>query len=150
MFTVTGLADVVDLERYPIDRLDSSAGHDLVARCRSELAAIGASDVEGFMRPAAVASVVDWAITAMPDAWWTDTEHNVYFTADDPDLPADDPRRTRVRSVKGGLAYDQIPSDSPLRVAYESDELTAFVRAALGSKTLYRHCLLYTSPSPRD
>ena len=139
MFTVTGLADVVDLERYPIDRLDSSAGHDLVARCRSELAATGASDVEGFMRPAAVASVVDWAITAMPDAWWTDTEHNVYFTADDPDLPADDPRRTRVRSAKGGLAYDQIPSDSPLRVAYESDELTAFVGAALGSEVLYRH-----------
>jgi hypothetical protein len=91
------------------------------------------------MRPAAVASVADWAMMAMPDAYWTDTEHNIYFTADDPDLPADDPRRTRVRSAKGGLAYDQIPSDSPLRVAYESDELTAFVRAALGSTTLYRH-----------
>jgi len=91
------------------------------------------------MRPAAVASVVDWAMTAMADAYWTDTEHNVYFTADDPDLPADDPRRTRVRSAKGGLAYDQIPSGSPLRVAYESDELTAFVGAALGSEILYRH-----------
>jgi hypothetical protein len=110
-----------------------------VARCGRELAATGASDVEGFMRPAAVASVVDWAMMAMPDAYWTDIEHNVYFTADDPDLPADDPRRSRVRSAKGGLAYDQIPSDSPLRVAYESDELTAFVGAALGSETLYRH-----------
>ena len=91
------------------------------------------------MRPAAVASAVDWAMTAMPDAYWTDIEHNVYFTAYDPDLPTDDPRRTRVRSAKGGLAYDQIPSDSPLRVAYESDELTAFVGAALGSEILYRH-----------
>ena len=91
------------------------------------------------MRPAAVASVVDWAMTAMPAAYCTDTEHNVYFTADDLDLPADDPRRTRVRSAKGGLAYDQIPSGSPLRVAYESDDLTAFVGAALGSEILYRH-----------
>jgi hypothetical protein len=67
-----------------------------VARCGRELAATGASDVEGFMRPAAVASVVDWAMMAMPDAYWTDIEHNVYFNADDPDLPADDPRRSRV------------------------------------------------------
>jgi hypothetical protein len=110
-----------------------------VARCGGELTATGASELEGFMRPAAVASVVDWAMKAMSDAYWTDTEHNVYFTADDPDLPADDPRRIRLRSAKGGLAYDQIPSDSPLRVAYESNELTAFVGAALGSEILYRH-----------
>jgi hypothetical protein len=63
-----------------------------VARCGRELAATGASEVAGFMRPSAVAAVVDWAVKAMPDAYWTDTEHNVYFTADDPDLPADDPR----------------------------------------------------------
>ena len=43
---VTALADVIDLERYPIDRLDSPAGQDLVARCGRELAATGASDVE--------------------------------------------------------------------------------------------------------
>jgi hypothetical protein len=110
-----------------------------VTRCGKELAATGASEVEGFMRPAAVASVADWAMTAMQDAYWTDTEHNIYFTADEADLPADDPRRTRIRSIKGGLAYDQIPPGSPLRVAYESDELTAFVGAALGSEILYRH-----------
>jgi len=76
-----------------------------VARCGGELAATGASEVEGFMRPAAIASVVKWAMRAMPEAHWTDTEYNVYFTADDP-------RRTRLRSTSGGLAHDQIPSDS--------------------------------------
>ena len=136
---VTSLADVIDLERYPIDRLESPAGQDLVARCGRELAAVGASDLEGFIRPAAVASAAHWAMTAMPDAYRTDTEHNVYFTVGDPGLPADDPHRIRVRSAKGGLAYDQIPSDSPLRIAYESDELTAFVGAALGREILYRH-----------
>jgi len=76
-----------------------------VARCGGELAATGASEVEGFRRPAAIASVVKRAMRAMPEAHWTDTEYNVYFTADDP-------RRTRLRSTRGGLAYDQIPSDS--------------------------------------
>jgi hypothetical protein len=136
---VVDLASVVDLERYPIDRMESPAGQDLLARCQRELAAVGASDLEGFIRPASVASVAEWAMAAMPDAYRTDTEHNVYFTADDPGLPAADPCRIWVRSAKGGLAYDQIPSGSPLRVAYESDELTAFVGAALGRQTLYRH-----------
>lgn len=139
MLSVAGLADIIDLDRYPIDCLDSPEGQDLVARCRRELAAVGASDLEGFIRPAAVASVAEWAMTAMPDAYRTDAEHNVYFTSGDPGLPAGDPRRIRVRSAKGGLAYDQIPPASPLRVAYESDELTAFVGAALGREILYRH-----------
>jgi hypothetical protein len=139
VLAVAGLADVIDLERYPIDRVESRAGKDMVDRCRRELAAVGASDLEGFLRPAAVAAVADWAMTAMPHAYRTDTEHNVYFTVGDPGLPAGDPRRIRVRSAKGGLAYDQIPSGSPLRVAYQSDELTAFIGAALGRETLYRH-----------
>ena len=137
--SVISVADVVDLDRYPVDRLDSPAGQDLVARCRRDLAAVGASVLEGFIRPAAVAAVVGWAMTAMPEAYRTDAEHNVYFTVDDPGLPEDDPHRIRVRSAKSALAYDQIPPGSPLRVAYESAELTAFVGAALGRDVLYRH-----------
>jgi hypothetical protein len=136
---VTGLADVIDLDRYPVDRLDSPAGQDLVARCRRDLAAAGASDLEGFIRPAAVAAVVDWAMTAMAKAYRTDTEHNVYFTDNEPELPADDPHTIRVRSAKSALTYDQIPPGSPLRIAYESAELTAFVGAALGRDIFYRH-----------
>jgi hypothetical protein len=136
---VTNVADVVDFDRYPVGRLDSPAGQDLVGRCSRELAVAGASVLDGFIRPAAVAAVVDWAMTAMPNAYRTDTEHNVYFTNDDPGLPAGDPHRIRVRSAKGALAYDQIPPGSPLRIAYESAELTAFVGAALDRDVLYRH-----------
>jgi hypothetical protein len=139
VLSVTSVADVVDLDRYPADRLDSPAGQDLVARCRRDLAVAGASVLDGFIRPAAVATVVDWATLAMPKAYRTDTEHNVYFTDDEPGLPAGDPRRIRVRSAKGALTYDQVPPESPLRIAYESDELTAFVGAALGRDVLYRH-----------
>jgi hypothetical protein len=137
--SVTSVADVVDVDRYPVDRLDGPAGKDLVARCRRELAVAGASALEGFIRPAAVAAVVDWAITALPEAYRTEAEHNVYFTEDDPGLPAGDPHHIRVRTAKSALAYDQIPPGSPLRIAYESDELTAFVGAALSRDALYRH-----------
>jgi hypothetical protein len=84
-------------------------------------------------------------MTAMPNAFRTDTEHNVYFTASNPGLPAGDPRRIRVRSAKGGLAYDQIPAGSPLRVAYESDELTACVTPVTGSRPRISAVLSYAS-----
>ncbi|HYI74341.1 MAG TPA: hypothetical protein VEW90_03650 [Gaiellaceae bacterium] len=138
-FATVSLADVVDLERYPIHDLGSTSGRALVERCRRDLEGLGASDLEGFMRPEAIEPVVAWAMTAMPDAYRTETQHNVYFTTPDPELPVDDPRRIQVRSAKSGLAYDEIPLESPLRSVYESDELTAFVGAALGVDVLHRH-----------
>jgi hypothetical protein len=140
--SVTSVADVADVDRCPADRLDSPAGQDLAARCRRGLAVAGASVLEGFIRPAAVAAVADWAMPAMPampEACRTEAEHNVYFTADDPGLPAGDPRRIRVRSAKSALTYDQIPAGSPLRIACESAGLTAFAGAALGRDVVYRH-----------
>jgi hypothetical protein len=139
MSVVTSLAGVIDLDRYPIDDLQSSAGRELVDRCRSELERVGACDLEGFMHAGAAGSVAAWATGAMTRAYRTESEHNVYFSDLDEDLALDDPHRIRLRTAKFGLAYDQIPDGSPLRLAYESDELTAFVRAALGCAALYRH-----------
>ncbi len=50
--------DTVDLERYPIDDLDGPAGRALVARCRAELAAVGACDLPGFLERRAIEQIV--------------------------------------------------------------------------------------------
>ena len=44
-------ARLVDTDRYPIDDLDSEAGRELIARCRADLAATGACQLDGFLRP---------------------------------------------------------------------------------------------------
>ena len=128
----------VDLERYPIDDLDGPAGRALVARCRSELAAVGACDLPGFLRRQAVEQIVaeipQWDATPHR----TDTTHNIEFSGKEAELADDDPLRLRVRSAKSLIAYDQIPESSPLRAVYEADELTAFVGAALGVDPIYR------------
>ena len=135
------LGAIVDLERYPIDDLGSARGRALVERCRAELDEFGACDLEGFLHPAAVDPVVAWGIEEAPNAFRKTVEHTVYFDRPDPELvlSEDDPRRARVRSAKGGLAYDLMPADLPLRVLYESDELTEFVGSALGLDEVYRH-----------
>src|SRR6478672_13259697 len=130
--------DTVDLERYPIDDLDGPAGRALVARCRAELAAVGACDLPGFLERRAIEQIVAeiprWGATPHR----TETTHNIEFSGGEAELADDDPLRLQVRSAKSLIAYDEIPDASPLRAVYESDALTAFVGAALDVEPLFR------------
>ena len=45
--TALSLPQIVDLEQYPIDRLDEPAGGALIERARTALHAVGACDLPG-------------------------------------------------------------------------------------------------------
>ena len=134
------LAKIVDLDRYPIDELESEAGRRLVSDCRASLAQLGACDLPGFVRPEIAAVVAGEAEALRQRAYRTETVHDVDFSGLAPaELTAADPRRTQVRSAKLGVALDCIPEASLLRELYEAPELTAFVGAALELAPIYRH-----------
>ncbi len=137
-FTTPTWHATVDLARYPIHQLDSDRGRALVTACRRTLAADGACVLEGFITPKAVAAMVATADSLDDKAWPTDRTHTVYFENVDTSVPADHPRARLVRSAKHGIAYDCIPADAPLRVLYESDELTRFIASVLEKPVLYR------------
>ena len=136
--TTPDYADVVDLDTYPIHELDSVRGQELLSRCRAELAERGVCNLPGFLRPEAVAAMVELAGQLADKAWHSDQTHTVYFEPVDPDVPADHPRAFQVRSAKRGIAYDYIPADAPMRRLYESDDLTRFIAAVLGKSVLHR------------
>lgn len=71
-------------------------------------------------------------------AWQSGQEHTVYFEPASQTAGPGDPRRRTVCSAKHGIAYDHIPASAPLRRLYESDDMTAFIAAALGKDRLYR------------
>jgi hypothetical protein len=136
----SSLAAIVDLDRYPIDDLESAAGGRLIASCRGALGSVGACDLEGFLQPAAAARATREALASRDEGFRTDAQHTIYFDSPmGPDAPEGDPRRTPVRTAKVGIAYDQIAAGSPLRALYESEELTRFLAAALEADPLYRH-----------
>lgn len=137
--TLATLADLVDLDRYPIDDLSSPAGQALVASARAALAEVGACDLPGFLRPDAVARAVVETEAIAEHAFRTDKVHDIEFSGLDPaTLAADDPRRVRVRTAKAGTAYDHVQPDAVVRAVYTSDAVLAFVSAALGVEPLYR------------
>jgi 2OG-Fe(II) oxygenase superfamily len=137
--TQPSLAEIVDLDRYPVDRLESAAGRALVAKARAELRTVGACDLRGFLRPEAITAAVASALSVRDRAYRTEQTHDIEFSGLAAEaLAAGDPRRTQIRSGKEGTALDDIPADSPVRTLYEADEMLAFVGAALELDPIYR------------
>jgi hypothetical protein len=133
------LAEIVDLDRYPIDLLGDPAGTALIAHARTALHAVGACDLPGFLRPEAITAAVASALSVRAKAYRTEQTHDIEFSGLPPDsLAPDDPRRTRIRSGKEGTALDDIPAGSPVRELYESEQMLAFIGAALEVDPIFR------------
>ena len=62
------MRDVVDLDRYPLDRLSGPDGNAFLHDCRSQLAETGACLLPGFLRPRALAAALSDAETALTRA----------------------------------------------------------------------------------
>ena len=136
--TATSARDLIDIERYPIDDVDG-AGSALVARCRADLAATGACQLDGFLRAEAVDRLVAEALGLTDRSFRNEAVHNVYFEDVDPSLPDDDPRRIMERASQATVAYDLIPDGAGIRALYEWEPLLHFVGAALGKHPFYRN-----------
>jgi hypothetical protein len=129
------IGEVVDLERYPIDRLDSP----LVEHCREALRSQGALKLDGFLRTEAIDQMLADARGLAAQGYPNDATHNVYFDDEiDESLPADHPRRILVRSAQRAVAMDLLPPDFAPRVVYESEEMLRFAAAVLEKEVLYR------------
>jgi alkylated DNA repair dioxygenase AlkB len=133
------VASLVNLTQYPIDKLDKPPGRALIANCRGSLDESGALVLPNFVTPPATALLasearaLDWAVHQYH------VDHTVYFEPCDDTLPENHPRRQLVRTDKGSVPYDLIPSSALLRRLYEWDPLLAFVAAVLNETPLYRH-----------
>jgi hypothetical protein len=133
------VADLVDLDRYPIHELESAAAQDLVEECREGLRAEGAVRLDAFVRADAVERMAEEARTIASQGYPNDDAHNCYFDDEiDETLPADHPRRILVRSAQKAVAMDLLPEEFGPRRIYASDEVLAFVVAALEKDVLYQ------------
>src|SRR6185437_6747577 len=134
--------ELVDLDRYPIDDLDSPRGRSLIEGIRRAMADTVLCALPGFLRPAALSRMVSEAEALAPVAYRGPTEASPYFfnygTADLATLPPDHPRRRKTPRRMQQIAYDLIPRTTAVWQLYNWDVLTNFLGAAIGIERLYR------------
>ena len=137
---VTDVADLIDLERYPVLGRDSDAYRAVVAEGRRQLGTSeGRPSWKGFVSPAGVAELVRDADSLAPAGPRLGRAgHRLprvprLHVARGPPAPA--LRRLRLRAV----AYDITPRTSRLRLLYEWDPMKDLIEAMLDRGPLFRY-----------
>ena len=140
---------VVDLATYPIDRLGSAEGQELVETCRRALEERALCLLPGFVTPTALSRMASQAEALAPLGHPSDNLRTPYGFLCNRGFPLDHPRSRQFRNRSTSVLADQVPPDSLTAALYRWDPLTDFVAAALGFERLHRcacphHSLMIT------
>lgn len=133
------IAEILDLDRFPVQDLDNPVTRDLIAYCRAELDDDGCCSVPGFLRTVSVDRISAEAHALAPRAHRAAEDHNPYFSPDDDAFPTDHPRRRFQTRTNGFVCYDLIPESSDLRALYDWKPFTAFLAKAFDIVPLHRY-----------
>jgi hypothetical protein len=131
------MRDIVDIEKYPLDKPDSPGYKALVERCKSDLAKYGTFSLEGFLKADACQACITEISPVMASESFTHKRlHNIYFLDSvegvDPDHPALNKRET----VNHTVCADQIEHSVIISV-YEYPSLREFLARTMGKPELY-------------
>ena len=131
------LRDVLDLDRYPLDRPDSEEYRRLVDLGRTAMAREGMFNLHGFVRPAAILRAAR-EIQPLCDreAFTHRRRHNVYFREHVEDLPADHSALRQFETVNHTLCDDQLQG-TLIHAIYEFAALPSFLAHVLNKPRLF-------------
>ena len=131
------MRQILDLDRFPLDRRDGVRGRALLARCHRELHESGMFSLAGLIRPEALERcVADVEPLFGTSAFTHSREHNIYFDDEIEGLEAGHPALGRLRTVNHTVCGDLIPTSLVTRV-YEWQPLIDFLAAAMDKPRLY-------------
>jgi hypothetical protein len=131
------MREILDLDRYPVDRLGTEAGDALVATCQAELAAAGMFNLPGFVRPDII-GLAAHQLTPLIDsvAFTHRRSHNVYFRREVPGLAPDHPALQQFDTISQTLCGDQIAATIIGKI-YDWTPLADFLAAVMEKPNLY-------------
>ena len=131
------MKDILDLDRYPLDREGSPEWRRLVDTSVAALEADGMFNLEGFLRPGVAEKAVGEIQPVMAVRSHVHKRmHNIYFKPDLPELAPDHPALRKVETISHTVCADQIPGSTVLAI-YEYEPLLHFLAAAMGKTRLH-------------
>lgn len=130
---------IVDLDRYPLDRLESPEGQAMVERVRAAMAQDCGCHLPGFLSAAGLATCLAEAEAVAPLARHSNNRFTPYYRKPDPDYPAGHSKATAVTFAVGYVARNDIAVDSAFRALYEGEGMLAFMRAVTPGEPVWRY-----------
>ncbi len=129
----------VDTDRYPIADGPGHGRSALVASCQKQLTETSGVQLEGFIRPDAVAAMAREVRdrTAMADV--ISNYQNPYMSDEDKSLPITHPARCYDTWNSKSLCRDRMVEDGTIAALFQRMELLEFVRDCLALKTLHHY-----------
>ena len=107
------MTNIVDLERYPLDRLNSPAGQALVTRCQAMLERDGTFNLDGLIHPESLGQIVEELLPVIESSAFTHRRrHNVYFLPQVEGLDSGHPAVTELETANHTVCADQIPDSA--------------------------------------
>ncbi|TPI59655.1 2OG-Fe(II) oxygenase [Mesorhizobium sp. B3-1-3] len=131
------MENILDLDRYPLDREGSAEWQRLVDEAKAALAANGMFNLEGFLRP----GIAETAVAEIRPVMDTRSHvhkrmHNIYFKPTIPELSPDHPALRKVETISHTVCADQIPGSTVLSI-YEYAPLVRFLAATMDKPQLH-------------
>ena len=139
------VTDLVNLDAYPIQDIQSPTARALVAKCRQDLDKNALCTLEDFVSPEALMVMKTEIDGLLNSAYRAEHERTPYSWRYNLDFPDGHPRRALHLNRYGYLLYDQFKKTALISQLFEWAPLTEFVRQVLGFETLYRTADPYLS-----
>lgn len=131
------MRQLLDLDRYPIDRPDAPETRQLIERCQAELAANGMFILPGLVRASVIGRCAAELEPLIDTAAYTHKRrHNIYFRTDIEGLAPDHPALRRCDTVNHTLCGDQLAGTIVGRI-YEWTPLADFLARVMGKLRLF-------------
>ena len=140
---MTDLAELLDLDRYPLHDPGGPDYANAVARARAALHADGCAVMGGLVRPAAVSLLNDEIIARKRTTHYSTQKINPYFhTTPDREFPDRHPVNTFIERSSGFIPGDAWDHSCATDIIFRSDALVRFLADCLEIPEL--HC--YADP----
>ena len=127
------MRDVVNLNDYAL------ADTAFRASCRDALDERGCLVLKRFLTHDATQSVCEEALRNQHLAFYCRQKHNVYLTPDEANYASEHPQNRELTSTKGCITDNQIPTESVLRILYNSLAFREFLCTVLGEDELHEY-----------
>ena len=132
------LDDIIDLERYPLHRPESTEYRKLLHGKRDELAQNQYCALPGFLREDVRRPVAAAIEKRLERSHRADSERNIYLERSaTASLPDEHPKNIFARGCYNMIGAHLLDAGSPLKTLYYSAEMQAFTAAIVGAQRLY-------------